>query len=184
MKKWMKRPVILIAALLLICVGAIAAGNGIRNLKPLNGATVEVLKGDDSVVSASGDVYSDAKKFKITKTVSDGAYLAVICKSNSGNAPVPDETNTYYMGVADVSGGEINITTFPKDMDDGKYVIAISDLNNDGKLQTVATFEVGSTSATAHKLGDVDNDGDPTPADATMILKYYVGLLNEDWTQK
>ena len=152
-------------------------------------AAVEI-KGDDASVTVTKDAAE--KVFTVKKSgVTDGQlYLVMIQKGDASAKPTAE--NLYYLNVEKASGTTFTMDAYPKDLDNGDYVVYLSDYAgaNGGRKQ-VATLSVtsgggtgtgdnpGGSGGTGMK-GDLDNDKKRNINDVMMLIKVVVN--NEDAT--
>lgn len=159
---------VLYMALLLFCGTAFAA--------------VEVTPGDDASVTVAKD--AEEKVFKVTKTgVTDGQlYLVMIQKGDASAKPTAE--NLYYLNVEKASSATFTMDAYPKDLDEGTYVVYLSDYaNSNGGRKQVATLTVtsggggenpgGETSE--YQCGDVNHSGGKPDNRDVRDLARYVG---------
>lgn len=152
---------VLCMALLLFCGTALAA--------------VEVTPGDDASVTVMKD--AEEKVFKVTKTgVTDGQLYLVMIQKGDANAK-PTAENLYYLNVDKASSATFTMDAYPKDLDEGTYVVYLSDYaNSNGGRKSVATLQVGSNGGGGDVLyGDVDGNGKVRSWDATVLACYLAG---------
>ena len=150
---------VLCMALLLFCGTALAA--------------VEVKPGDDASVTVEKD--AEEKVFKVTKTgVTDGQLYLVMIQKGDANAK-PTAENLYYLNVDKASSATFTMDAYPKDLDEGTYVVYLSDYaNSNGGRKAVATLSVTDPN---HDVlyGDVDGNGKVKSWDATVLACYLAG---------
>lgn len=174
-------------AVLCLIAALTAVGAGAANVSGLqgNGATVTPQNADGQAVAASGGAYSGVSKFEIAKSGADAnqLYLVVICAADGDSQTiVPTESNSYYMNIAPSeigsvgADGTLNVTAYPKDLADGKYLIGLSDYADGGKLKTVASFTVGASAPASDALtGNFDGIGDkPDVSDVVSMIDLIV----------
>ena len=151
---------VLCMALLLFCGTALAA--------------VEVTPGDDASVTVAKD--AEEKVFKVTKTgVTDGQLYLVMIQKGDANAK-PTAENLYYLNVDKASSATFTMDAYPKDLDEGTYVVYLSDYaNSNGGRKSVATLKVGSDPNPNVLYGDVDGNGKVKSWDATVLACYLAG---------
>lgn len=162
---------VLCMALLLFCGTAFAA--------------VEVTPGDDASVTVAKD--AEEKVFKVTKTgVTDGQlYLVMIQKGDASAKPTAE--NLYYLNVEKASSATFTMDAYPKDLDEGTYVVYLSDYaNSNGGRKQVATLSVtsggdnpggsGGTGGDSDVLyGDVNDDKTVDDLDEMVLARYNAG---------
>jgi len=155
---------VLCMALLLFCGTALAA--------------VEVTPGDDASVTVAKD--AEEKVFKVTKTgVTDGQLYLVMIQKGDANAK-PTAENLYYLNVDKASSATFTMDAYPKDLDEGTYVVYLSDYaNSNGGRKSVATLSVtsggGGGGGGSVLYGDVDGNGKVKSWDATVLACYLAG---------
>lgn len=152
---------VLCMALLLFCGTALAA--------------VEVTPGDDASVTVTKD--AEEKVFQVTKTgVTDGQLYLVMIQKGDANAK-PTAENLYYLNVDKASSATFTMDAYPKDLDEGTYVVYLSDYaNSNGGRKSVATLQVGPNGGGGDVLyGDVDGNGKVKSWDATVLACYLAG---------
>ena len=160
---------VLCMALLLFCGTALAA--------------VEVTSGDDASVTVAKD--AEEKVFKVTKTgVTDGQLYLVMIQKGDANAK-PTAENLYYLNVDKAGSATFTMDAYPKDLDEGTYVVYLSDYaNSNGGRKQVATLSVtsggGNNPGGGGMQGDLDNDNKRTITDVMMLIKVVVN--NEEAT--
>ena len=160
---------VLCMALLLFCGTALAA--------------VEVTPGDDASVTVTKD--AEEKVFKVTKTgVTDGQLYLVMIQKGDANAK-PTAENLYYLNVDKAGSATFTMDAYPKDLDEGTYVVYLSDYaNSNGGRKQVATLSVtsggGNNPGGGGMQGDLDNDNKRTITDVMMLIKVVVN--NEEAT--
>ena len=163
---------VLCMALLLFCGTALAA--------------VEVTPGDDASVTVAKD--AEEKVFKVTKTgVTDGQLYLVMIQKGDANAK-PTAENLYYLNVDKASSATFTMDAYPKDLDEGTYVVYLSDYaNSNGGRKSVATLSVtsggggggsGSGGTGEYECGDVNHSGGKPDNRDVRDLARYVG----EWT--
>ena len=151
-------------------------GKGVYNIRTTNGYKLTV----DGVEATKG-FYAKGDKFELSCTNLSGQYSIVfLINTTTGDTTkiYPTDSNLYYIDQKSVE----ETTTFnllPKktadSMDDGTYHVYVSTSGESGQdLEKVASFEYGEYPG--YMLGDVDNDGNFTAADALAALNISVGL--------
>lgn len=136
-------------------------------------AAVEVQKGDDASVTVTKDAAE--KVFTVKKSdAKDGQlYLVMIQKGDASAKPTAD--NLYYLNVDKVSGTTFSMDAYPKDLDEGTYVVYLSDYSgsNNGARKQVATLSVtgsgGGGGEATILYGDVNGDGKVNMKDLTAL---------------
>lgn len=175
--------VLTLAALTTAAFAAEADEMGVYNIRTTNGyqLTVEDVK-------SKTDFYVGASKFKLNCTKLPGQYSLVFMiradatgAATTGNAVVPTEKNLHYIDQQSVEEKAAAFDLIPKELTAGTYNVYVStDGTNGLSLKKVASFEYGKHPG--YRLGDVDNDGEFTAADALAALNISVGLGT--WTDE
>lgn len=159
----------------LLCVSALAAGEGIcevsGNLTPLTAEGGEVTE--------SAGVYVGAKKVSLTYSgANPGSYYLVMALQvddpESATPIVPTVSSITYIDQDTAKGETVTFKVYPSKLENGKtYKVYLS--SNDGTLTTLT--EQGSFSYyVPYILGDINNDGMWNTSDAMSVLRYAVGL--------
>lgn len=175
--KGVKRALVFVLALTLMTLPAMAAGShstlGVYELNVEGGYALTPLKADGSPADRySGQfdgsvstVYEGAEKFKLSFSGSADQYVVFLLKDGS----VPTESNIAYI---DQTGGTttIEFTLFPYQLEPGTYNVYLS--GTDFSYTKVASFNVtNSWEEAPYTLGDVNQDGRITAADASLVLR-------------
>lgn len=177
--KGVKRALVFVLALTLMTLPAMAASShdtlGVYGLTAESGYTLTPLKADGSAPDRySGQfddgvstVYEGVEKFELSFTgTSDKQYVVFLLSSNG---TVPTESNIAYI---DQTGGTttIEFTLFPYQLESGTYNVYLS--GTDFSYTKVASFNVtNSWEEAPYTLGDVNQDGRITAADASLVLR-------------
>ena len=183
--------VCLMAALL--CSGAAAEGvqpdkAGICNVTPvtsIEGVTVSfeafnvgtsVQASGNSYVDDKGvamaNFYPEADNIKVTLTgIASGSFVLALCTDEEITAP-PNESDEILYIDQNTAGDDVFFKVYPEKLEAGTtyYVYGISNSDDLKTLTKVLSF----TAFAPYKLGDPDNDGQITVADASLILQYLV----------
>lgn len=169
----------------LLCVSALAAdpeASGIYDVTAVSGATVtpDGAKQESVTIGTSytGDFYAGAEKVTLTyeSAKSGSYYLVMLLDDDTGVPTVSDiKSNIAYIDQVTATGETVSFTVYPNKLENDKtYTVYLS--SNDGTLTTLT--EQGSFSYyVPYKLGDVDENGEITPADALEVLKHAVGKI-------
>ena len=161
-----------------------------------------VVMADDAPVITVDDAYKSSvtvtytpkgedAAFKVEKSGLDSGtnqlYLVLIMtgSSTTGAITPPTTENVYYLDVQPSSGTTVSFDAYPRQMDEGTYVVYLSDYSsgNNGALKGAALIEV-KNSAGDQKLGDINDDEMIDPSDALLAMRIFAGLKNgnADWT--
>jgi len=136
-------------------------------------ADVKVDPGSDSSVTVKPDDKSQV--FTVTKTgASDGQlYLVMIQKGDATAKPTAE--NLYYLNVEKASGTTFTMQAYPKDLDDGTYVVYLSDYSgsNNGARKQVATITVDGNGDILY--GDVNGDTKVNGKDRIILSRFLAG---------
>jgi hypothetical protein len=185
MKKLLRLGILCGVLAALLCVGAFAAAppKGTATEGIYDVSSTEILTptkdGGTDAVSVDGEIagfYSTANSLKVTKTglTAGGEYLLLVL--NSKELPTEQNKNIWFIDQAKAdSDGKVTFNkVYPKQMASGTTynVYVIGDKSTFTATSPDATFAYYAP----YKLGDVNNVGGITPLDASLILKYYVGL--------
>lgn len=164
----------------LLCVSALAAGEGIcevsGNLKPLTA--------EDGEVTESAGVYVGAKKVALTYSpAKTGSYYLVLALLDDGSETVtPTVSNITYIDQDTAKGDTVTFKVYPSKLENGKtYKVYLS--SNDGTLNKLDLQ--GSFSYTVpYKLGDVDANDVVNASDALKALQIAGDLLTPTENQR
>lgn len=142
--------------------------------KDINGNTVTAGTADVDEDSVEETVYEDVEKLQLGFTgVADKQYAVFLLY----NTQVPTDGNIRYIDQHTGKDGAMTATIFPDQMAaEGTYYVYIS--TADAYTQ-IGSFKVLGPE---YVLGDVDNDGEISAVDASVILRYLVGLEDLDKT--
>ena len=183
------RRILLLTAVLAgaLCVSALAAEPteaGVYGMTTETGITVTPQKADGTAIDAStqGDYsgyYAGAVKFGVEATgLKAGSQYLLLMVSGDG---VPGADNIVYIDqqAADANG-TVAFTAYPQALDKGSYRIFL--LGGDQTLNSgpAASFQ----EYVPYTLGDVNDDGTIDSADALLVLKHSVHLLDLDAVQQ
>ena len=178
MKKMLVCCATLCAALFLLCTGAMAADTT---------AAVEVKDAAAVNVTQSANTAGDPV-FTVTKPsgVEVGQlYLVLIQAGTDVNAGAkPTKDNLYYIDVQPASSASLSMEARPKDMEEGTYIVYLSDYADDGRPAGVAAITVTASSGAEVDvtLGDVNGKDGITPADAMLAARIAADLVEvEPW---
>lgn len=183
------RRILLLTAVLAgaLCVSALAAEPteaGVYGMTTETGITVTPQKADGTAIDAStqGDYsgyYAGAVKFGVEATgLKAGSQYLLLMVSGDG---VPGADNIVYIDqqAADANG-TVAFTAYPQALDKGSYRIFLL-----GGDQTLNSGPAASFQAyVPYTLGDVNDDGTIDSADALLVLKHSVHLLDLDAVQQ
>lgn len=172
----------------LLCVSALAAGEGICDVTVTGtGVTMQALDKDDKPVAPVSTVISESKtiqhcagteKVKLTYTggTSDKYYLVMLLDSTVVPTVSDIEAGDIaYINQDSANGsGSVEFKVYPNKLESGKtYNVYLS--SNDGKLTTL-TKQGSFSYYVPYILGDINNDGMWNTSDAMSVLRYAVGL--------
>lgn len=149
-------------------------------------AAVKVDKTDASVDVTANDAGTEVKVVKNDVKAEDN-YLVMIQKGAATDKPT--EKNLYYLDVTKPDGTKFEKTAYPKTMEEGTYVVFLSDWSDAGKgaRKAVATLTVGGDNPDPNPnpnpdpvngdilYGDVDGNGKVKSWDATVLACYLAG---------
>lgn len=187
MRKFLR--ILLLTAVLAgaLCVSALAAEPteaGVYGMTTETGITVTPQKADGTAIDAStqGDYsgyYAGAVKFGVEATgLKAGSQYLLLMVSGDG---VPGADNIVYIDqqAADANG-TVAFTAYPQALGKGSYRIFLL-----GGEQTLSSGPAASFQAyVPYTLGDVNDDGTIDSADALLVLKHSVHLLDLDAVQQ
>lgn len=187
MRKFLR--ILLLTAVLAgaLCVSALAAEPteaGVYGMTTETGITVTPQKADGTAIDAStqGDYsgyYAGAVKFGVEATgLKAGSQYLLLMVSGDG---VPGADNIVYIDqqAADANG-TVAFTAYPQALGKGSYRIFLL-----GGDQTLNSGPAASFQAyVPYTLGDVNDDGTIDSADALLVLKHSVHLLDLDAVQQ
>lgn len=182
-KKWLRTALLAAAFAGLLCVSALAADGGMYNVKEENGTTVkpqtaertEVTGKEETVNGGEVTLYTGAERVALTYSEArNGSYYVVFALVSDPAAQdetqVPTESNLVYINQATAAGAEVTFNVYPSKLESGRhYTLYLS--SNDGILSgltEVASFDY----YLPYTLGDVNEDGDVTAYDATVVLRH------------
>lgn len=155
----------------LLCVSALAAGEGMYDV---TGMTPEGYSKTETVTIKGEEktLYVGAEKVTLTydKAVKDSYYLVLALNDDTG---IPTVSNIAYINQDTATGTEVSFTVYPNKLENDKtYTVYLS--SNDGTLTTLT--EKGSFSYyVPYTLGDANGDDEVDVTDAVKILKCIVG---------
>ena len=183
------RRILLLTAVLAgaLCVSALAAEPteaGVYGMTTETGITVTPQKADGTAIDAStqGDYsgyYAGAVKFGVEATgLKAGSQYLLLMVSGDG-APGADNIVYIDQQAADANG-TVAFTAYPQALGKGSYRIFLL-----GGEQTLSSGPAASFQAyVPYTLGDVNDDGTIDSADALLVLKHSVHLLDLDAVQQ
>ena len=189
MKRGIALLLTLVLALTVLAVPAMAAETTpvVYNLKVEGGYTVSMKTESGDAAAAytgivggnTGTVYENAAKLTLTFTGEAGKqYMVFLLKGKE----VPTEDSIQYINQAD---GTVTVTfeIYPKDLKaEGEYHLYVSGTDLD--YNQVATFSVANAwEKASYTLGDVNESGNVTAADAALVLQYAVNSVSLTETQ-
>ena len=170
-----------------LCVSALAAEPteaGVYGMTTETGITVTPQKADGTAIDAStqGDYsgyYAGAVKFGVEATgLKAGSQYLLLMVSGDG-APGADNIVYIDQQAADANG-TVAFTAYPQALGKGSYRIFLL-----GGEQTLSSGPAASFQAyVPYTLGDVNDDGTIDSADALLVLKHSVHLLDLDAVQQ
>ena len=187
MRKFLR--ILLLTAVLAgaLCVSALAAEPteaGVYGMTTETGITVTSQKADGTAIDAStqGDYsgyYTGAVKFGVeAKGLTAGSQYLLLMVSGDG-APGADNIVYIDQQAADANG-TVAFTAYPQALGKGSYRIFLL-----GGDQTLNSGPAASFQAyVPYTLGDVNDDGTIDSADALLVLKHSVHLLDLDAVQQ
>ena len=187
MRKFLR--ILLLTAVLAgaLCVSALAAEPteaGVYGMTTETGITVTPQKADGTAIDAStqGDYsgyYAGAVKFGVEATgLKAGSQYLLLMVSGDG-APGADNIVYIDQQAADANG-TVAFTAYPQALGKGSYRIFLL-----GGEQTLNSGPAASFQAyVPYTLGDVNDDGTIDSADALLVLKHSVHLLDLDAVQQ
>lgn len=187
MRKFLR--ILLLTAVLAgaLCVSALAAEPteaGVYGMTTETGITVTPQKADGTAIDAStqggySGYYAGAVKFGVEATgLTAGSQYLLLMVSGDG-APGADNIVYIDQQAADANG-TVAFTAYPQALDKGSYRIFLL-----GGEQTLSSGPAASFQAyVPYTLGDVNDDGTIDSADALLVLKHSVHLLDLDAVQQ
>ena len=188
MRKFLR--ILLLTAVLAgaLCVSALAAEPteaGVYGMTTETGITVTPQKADGTAIDAStqgdySDYYAGAVKFGVEATgLTAGSQYLLLMVSGDG-APGADNIVYIDQQAADANGTVV-FTAYPQALDKGSYRIFLL-----GGEQTLSSggLAVSFQAYVPYTLGDVNDDGTIDSADALLVLKHSVHLLDLDAVQQ
>ena len=187
MRKFLR--ILLLTAVLAgaLCVSALAAEPteaGVYGMATETGITVTPQTAEGKAIDAStqGDYsgyYAGAVKFGVEATgLKAGSQYLLLMVSGDG-APGADNIVYIDQQAADANG-TVAFTAYPQALDKGSYRIFLL-----GGEQTLSSGPAASFQAyVPYTLGDVNDDGTIDSADALLVLKHSVHLLDLDAVQQ
>ena len=173
-----------------LCVSALAAEPteaGVYDVVKTTetGITVTPQKADGTAIDAStqgdySDYYAGAVKFGVEATgLTAGSQYLLLMVSGDG-APGADNIVYIDQQAADANG-TVAFTAYPQALDKGSYRIFL--LGGDQTLSS-GGLAVSFQAYVPYTLGDVNDDGTIDSADALLVLKHSVHLLDLDAVQQ
>lgn len=189
MKRGIALLLTLVLALTVLAVPAMAAETtpAVYNLDVKSGYTVSLKTESGDAAAAftgivggnTGTVYENAAKLTLTFTgQAEKQYMVFLLKEEV----VPTEDSIQYINQA-AGDGTVNFEIYPKDLKaEGDYHLYVSGTDLD--YTEVATFSVTKSWEKApYILGDVNESGNVTAADAALVLQYAVNSVSLTETQ-
>ena len=190
MKRGLALMLTLVLTLALLAVPAMAAETTpvVYDLEVKSGYTVSLKTANGGAAAAytgivgnsyTGTVYENAAKLTLTFTGQAGKqYMVFLLEGKE----VPTEDSIQYINQAD---GTVTVTfeIYPKDLTaEGDYHLYVSGTDLD--YNQVATFSVANAwEKASYTLGDVNESGNVTAADAALVLQYAVNSVSLTETQ-
>lgn len=188
MRKFLR--ILLLTAVLAgaLCVSALAAEPteaGVYGMTTETGITVTPQTADGTEITKEdlggdySDYYAGAVKFGVEATgLTAGSQYLLLMVSGDG-APGADNIVYIDQQAADANG-TVAFTAYPQALDKGSYRIFLL-----GGEQTLSSGPAASFQAyVPYTLGDVNDDGTIDSADALLVLKHSVHLLDLDAVQQ
>lgn len=188
MRKFLR--ILLLTAVLAgaLCVSALAAEPteaGVYGMTTETGITVTPQTADGTEITKEdlggdySDYYAGAVKFGVEATgLTAGSQYLLLMVSGDG-APGADNIVYIDQQAADANG-TVAFTAYPQALDKGSYRIFLL-----GGDQTLNSGPAASFQAyVPYTLGDVNDDGTIDSADALLVLKHSVHLLDLDAVQQ
>lgn len=188
MRKFLR--ILLLTAVLAgaLCVSALAAEPteaGVYGMTTETGITVTPQTADGTEITKEdlggdySDYYAGAVKFGVEATgLKAGSQYLLLMVSGDG-APGADNIVYIDQQAADANG-TVAFTAYPQALDKGSYRIFLL-----GGEQTLSSGPAASFQAyVPYTLGDVNDDGTIDSADALLVLKHSVHLLDLDAVQQ
>ena len=188
MRKFLR--ILLLTAVLAgaLCVSALAAEPteaGVYGMTTETGITVTPQTADGTEITKEdlggdySDYYAGAVKFGVEATgLTAGSQYLLLMVSGDG-APGADNIVYIDQQAADANG-TVAFTAYPQALDKGSYRIFLL-----GGEQTLNSGPAASFQAyVPYTLGDVNDDGTIDSADALLVLKHSVHLLDLDAVQQ
>ncbi len=170
-----------------LCVSALAAEPteaGVYGMTTETGITVTPQKADGTAIDAStqGDYsgyYAGAVKFGVEATGLKAGSQYLLLMVSGDDAPGADNIVYIDQRAADANG-TVAFTAYPQALGKGSYRIFLL-----GGEQTLSSGPAASFQAyVPYTLGDVNDDGTIDSADALLVLKHSVHLLDLDAVQQ
>lgn len=188
MRKFLR--ILLLTAVLAgaLCVSALAAEPteaGVYGMTTETGITVTPQTADGTEITKEdlggdySDYYAGAVKFGVEATgLTAGSQYLLLMVSGDG-APGADNIVYIDQQAADANG-TVAFTAYPQALGKGSYRIFLL-----GGEQTLSSGPAASFQAyVPYTLGDVNDDGTIDSADALLVLKHSVHLLDLDAVQQ
>ena len=172
--------------MLLICTHVLAAETGIASVESMQAISINIqpLDVNGDAVVPEGNFYPGACRLRVTCTGAqqdDGFNLIMVMSDDTG---IPTKDNLYYINTPSSSGDDgIVYNVYPKNLQDGKYEIWVTDTAGNHGAVKAATFLFKSSNAIT-LLGDVDENGEVDILDALAIMRHDVKLTGYDLTGK
>lgn len=180
----------------LLCVSALAAGTASENLKAgfymgkSEGMTITpVATGDTKTIEVGGTgytYYQGSEKMEVSSSATAGnQYLVMLVTGTFEDVPTAENKIIYVNQKAatgsTVTFGVDNDYVYPKlDVVENDKPLTLLITSNDGtamKKTTLYYSTGGNYDVKQYTLGDVDDNGEITPADALEVLKHAVGKI-------
>lgn len=189
MRKFLR--ILLLTAVLAgaLCVSALAAEPteaGVYGMTTETGITVTPQTADGTEITKEdlggdySDYYAGAVKFGVEATgLKAGSQYLLLMVSGDG-APGADNIVYIDQQAADANG-TVAFTAYPQALDKGSYRIFL--LGGDQTLSS-GGLAVSFQAYVPYTLGDVNDDGTIDSADALLVLKHSVHLLDLDAVQQ
>ena len=170
-----------------LCVSALAAEPteaGVYGMTTETGITVTPQKADGTAIDAStqsdySGYYAGAVKFGVEATGLKAGSQYLLLMVSGDDAPGADNIVYIDQRAADANG-TVAFTAYPQALGKGSYRIFLL-----GGEQTLSSGPAASFQAyVPYTLGDVNDDGTIDSADALLVLKHSVHLLDLDAVQQ
>lgn len=190
MKRWMKRAAAMCMAVTMAlgcCISASAAQeetNRVYVVSVEEEYTLTLLDASGNPLTtfseeADGetrDVYKGVAKLKLTFT-GDANEQYVVFLLN-GNSTVPTQSNIRYIN-QQTGAATVEFVLYPDDLTQpGRYTVQLADSEEYTQVASLVVAEP------LYKLGDVNDDGNVTAYDASLVLQHAAGSIATPLTSK